>query len=149
MSTVTEDADNVVTIVDIEPVICDLKSTVGIMSHLILSPLEVEKEEWHKVEDDLTALTDRIHEMWEKAYQQRNAECKALQEALAAAKAERGVPGSPEDVEAAKGLWSLMAASVRVVAERCAEAGHPVKLGPIAVPKPEPQPEPPPERLRW
>ncbi len=99
------------------------------------------------MEDELNAHAEHIDALWDQAWARDLAKDKAHAEALTAAKAEEA--GSREDLEAAEGLWSLMAGAVRVIVERCAETGRPVKLGPIKVPKLEPEPEPPAERLRW
>jgi hypothetical protein len=106
-------------VADIEPVVCDLKATVGILGHLITtnsSPNnEVDDDAWRKVESDLIRLAGRADELWHTVWQQRCDEQRAHEVALAAARAEKAAPGSPEDVKSAKSMWRM----VRVAMEQC------------------------------
>ena len=76
---------------DLEPVILDLRATVGIFGHLITanssSSNTVDDDAWRKVEDDLETLTKRIEELWRAAWDQRVAMENAHEAALAAAEA--------------------------------------------------------------
>ena len=120
MNTTTPPAvDRPWSIADIEPVVCDLKATVGILGHLITtnssSNNEVDDDAWRKVESDLISLADRADELWHTVWQHRCNEQRAHEVALAAARAEKAAPGSPQDVKSAKTMWRM----VRVAMEQC------------------------------
>lgn len=113
---------------EIEPVILELETTIGIFHHLIHSPSQVEENEWSKLEDDLTAAARRIKQLWLAAYKQRGAENRAHAAALAAAEAERAAPGSAKDREQVETLWRILGAAVTVAARQCSAAGFPPAL---------------------
>src|SRR3984885_15279329 len=113
-------------VADIEPVVCDLKATVGILGHLITtnsSPNnEVEDDAWRKVGSDLIRLAGRADELWHAVWQQRCDEHRAHEVALAsvrgglaAVRADKTARGCPEDVKSAKSMWRI----VRVAMEQC------------------------------
>lgn len=110
----------------LEPVIFDLRATVGIFGHLINSPSDVDKDEWGKVENDLLVLTRRIDELWRLAWDQHKAEKRAHEAALEAVRAEKAAPGSAEDREQVEALWVLLRSAVTVAAGQCHEAGFPL-----------------------
>jgi hypothetical protein len=87
----------------LEPVIFDLRATVGIFGHLINSPSDVDKDEWGKVENDLLVLTRRIGELWRQAWDQHRAETGAHEAALAALEAKKAAPGSPRRYQDRRG----------------------------------------------
>jgi hypothetical protein len=111
---------------DLEPVVHDLRATVGILHHLIHSPSQVEKDEWGKVAEDLLALTERLDAVWIKAWKQHLAERRAHEAALAALEAEKAAPGSAEERERVEALWALLRSAVTVAAGQCHEAGFPL-----------------------
>jgi hypothetical protein len=82
---------------DLEPEIVGLRATIGILGHLIQSPLQVEKSEWCKVEDELIDYAKRIEALWHQAWEQRKADKEEYEAELAAvrdeAKAQKASPG--------------------------------------------------------
>jgi hypothetical protein len=92
----------------LEPVIGDLRTSVGILGHLISSRTEVEENEWRRVESDLITLTTRVEELWDQAWDQRNAERQEHQAAIKALKADKEAPGSPADVRCAASMWRMI-----------------------------------------
>jgi putative hemolysin len=127
---------------DLEPLICDMRASVGILGHLITtnsSPNnEVNDDEWRKVETDLIDYAKRIETLWNAAYDQRNAEIIATEAehaaALAAVRAEKAAPGSAETISKANAMWTALRGIAAVTAEYCIEAGYPPRpLGAAAV----------------
>jgi hypothetical protein len=118
---------------DLEPLIYDLRASVGILGHLIgayNSPNnEVNDDEWRKVETDLIDHAKRIEKLWNAAYDQRNAEIAAAEAehaaALAALRAEKAAPGSAETISKANAMWTALRGIAAVTAEYCIEAGYP------------------------
>jgi hypothetical protein len=107
----------------LEPVILDLQTTIAIFGHLIESPREIDKNAWHKIEDDLSAAAGQIRELWQSAFEQRIREDHAHREALESVRAEKAAPGSAEDEKRVAALWELLAAAAAVAMRQCAEAG--------------------------
>jgi hypothetical protein len=110
----------------LEPAIFDLRASVGILGHLITARDEVQIDEWQKCEGDLITAMMRIHDLWGQVWDQRIAEKRAHEEALAALEAKKAAPGSPEDIRTAEVTWTLLRAAAEVAANRCEEAGHPL-----------------------
>jgi len=107
---------------DIEAVLAELRGTIGLMSHLTESPLEVSEGSWAVVRDKLLDLHTELHEMWQRGWDERCAEREAHKLALEKAEARKAAPGSPVDREAADALWGLLGAwatmTTRQIAER-------------------------------
>lgn len=114
---------------DLEPVVSDLRSTVGILGHLITANSscdnEVDDNAWRKVESDLLRLTDRVEKLWQAAWDQHVATAAehkaALEDAVATANA-KAAPGSPADIESAATMWRLLRVIANAAIERCDEA---------------------------
>jgi hypothetical protein len=107
---------------DLEPVVHDLRSTVGILGHLITANSsvtnEVDDNAWRKVESDLISLAERFDQLWQTVWDQRVATAAEHEAALAAAMAE-AAPGSPADIKQAEALWSMLRAVMKVAGEEC------------------------------
>jgi hypothetical protein len=82
----------------LEPVIFDLRASIGILGHLITARDEVQIDEWQKCEGDLITAMMRIHDLWGQVWDQRIAEKRAHEEALAALEAKKAAPGSPQKI---------------------------------------------------
>jgi hypothetical protein len=110
----------------LEPAILDLRTALNILGHLIDAHTDVDQNTWQSVEDDLNDATGVIQQLWQKAWEQRIAEDRAHEAALAAAKAERAAPGSEKDRKQVESLWKLLRSAASVAADECADAGHPL-----------------------
>ena len=116
---------------EMETEIGDLRASIEIFGLLISAShdSEVSAEAWHKLKTDLAIRGDRIEELWNLAWDQRNAEIAALkaehEAALTAVRAEKAAPGSVETVKKAEVLWNLLRRMVEITAEDCTEAGYP------------------------
>jgi len=106
---------------DVEPVLLNLKAEIAILGHLINAPDDVEPETWARLEDALLASHAALKERWHGAWRFHLAERNAAVEELKAAKAERGPPGSVDDIKNADAVWGLLYAAATVTLERCAE----------------------------
>jgi hypothetical protein len=120
-------------LIKIEPVILDLESTIGIMTHVASGEVEiVSQEEWLKLANDLHKGVAEIKELWKSVWDEAKAEKVAHKAALAAARAEKAAPGSKEEAERAEALWTLLRSLVGVASEQCTNAGYPPR--PTAAP---------------
>jgi hypothetical protein len=139
-----------------ESELVDLKATIGVLEHLITANSSlgnaVSDDVWRKVEADLEAHAGKIGALCDAALSHEREEEARHEREIEALKAEKGAPGSEEDLEEVDNLWKLLAGVAAVVAKRCAEHGYtaPPSLrlaeAPAAEPEPEPLSEPP---LRW
>lgn len=116
---------------EMETEIGDLRASIEIFGLLICAShdSEVSAEAWHKLENDLAIRGDRIEELWNLAWDQRNAEIAALktehEAALAMVRAEKAAPGSVETVMEAQLMWGMLRQMVEIASQSCAEAGYP------------------------
>jgi hypothetical protein len=107
---------------DLEPVLGELRATIGILGHMIDSPNKVEIEKWKSIEGRLLDAHNELDALWACAWAQSMAERKAHEEALALAKARTAAPGSPADLAQADSIWSILRSTVKVAAQACEEA---------------------------
>jgi hypothetical protein len=116
---------------ELETEIGGMRASIEIFAHLISASHDsvVSAEAWHKLQTDLALRGERIEELWNLAWDRRNAEIKALktehEASLAAVRAEKAAPGSVETVKNAEAMWSLLWSFTQVATDRCAEAGYP------------------------
>jgi hypothetical protein len=112
----TENETNDWPLGELEPLIHDLRASVGILGHLITTNSapdnEVDDDQWRKVETDLIDYAKQIEKLWNAAWDQRNAETIASKAehaaALAAVRAEKGAPGSAEMMGKAHSMWTAL-----------------------------------------
>jgi hypothetical protein len=107
------------TIAALEPVLGDLKATVGILGHMFNEHQSVGLEEWHRIEGELIRLTDGLREIWQQAWDHAKAERVTLADALAAEKARNAAPGSPGDIEHAFSCWRLLRSAAEIALQEC------------------------------
>jgi hypothetical protein len=98
---------------ELEPVLMDLRGTIGLLRHMDSSANVVAPQELAQISDRLFHLHDKLERLWHAAWDQWSATATLHAEALAAAQAETAAPGSVEDIKAAKAAWRF----VRVVME--------------------------------
>lgn len=111
---------------DLEPVLGDLKATVGILGHMFNEHQSVELSEWHRIEDELLRLTKRADEIWQQAWDHNTAgevaheaTLAAVKSELTAEKARHSVPGSAADIEHAQFCWRMVRGAAEIALREC------------------------------
>jgi hypothetical protein len=113
-------------LMDIEPVVLDLESTIRIMTHLAAGDVEtVSQDDWYKLANDLRRGVREITRLWTAALEEQKAKAEEHKAALAAVKAEKEAPGSKADLERADALWIMLRSLVGYAREQCTRAGYP------------------------
>jgi hypothetical protein len=149
MSSTTEQSDW--PLGDLEPEIVGLRAAIGILGHLIQSPLQVERSEWCRVEDELIDHGKRIEALWKQAWERRKEEDHEHEAEIAALKAELAAADEPlsgarlERLEAMKGMLRGMAK----VINRTLDGESASILKGLIEGAAEREPEPPAEPMRW
>jgi hypothetical protein len=94
-----------------------LDGAIGVAHHLAARGDEVTvgDDEWQVVLEAAQKASDATAKSWDRARLEEGARAIADEEALAAEKAKRGAPGSPEDREHADALWRLLRSAATVV----------------------------------
>jgi hypothetical protein len=121
-------------LLDLGDLVADMDGTVRILMHLADSRdvQSISANEWGRLGRDLHDGLCKIKELAAADVEERRAWEEAHKAALAAARAEKAVPGSKEDIERANALWTLLRSLVGVASEQCTNAGYPPR--PTAAP---------------
>lgn len=107
------------TIAALQPVLGDLKATVGILGHMFNEHQSVDLTEWHRIEDELIRLTDGLREIWQQAWEHAKAERATLADALAAEKVRNAAPGSVADLDHARFCWRMLRGAAEIALQEC------------------------------
>lgn len=112
-------------IVDIEPMLADLRGALGIMGHLIHSPSQVDPSEWTVILDKADQCIDRLDAFWHRAWDQHHDAQEAHRGEMETLAAKKAAPGSPDDLKAADALRRLLLGAAQVVIEQCEQLQRP------------------------
>jgi hypothetical protein len=139
---------------DLEPEIVGLRAAIGILGHLIQSPVHVERSEWCRVEDELIDHGKRIEALWQQAWDQMKATDEKHRTEIAALKAEvedADEPLSGARLERLESLQGMLRGMANVIVNTLDGKSVSILKGLIeGMAEREPEPEPPPaERMRW
>jgi hypothetical protein len=106
-----------------------LTTAASLLGHLSVSELEVEGYEIEAVQTIVERAHHDIERRWRLAHEQQQAELEARAAVLVAhaaelkaAKAERGAPGSVDDIKKAEASWWLLRRAAETVLEFCQKA---------------------------
>ena len=117
-------------LIKIEPIILNLESTVGIMTHLVDGEVEsVHPDEWNNLLNDMRRGCSRSSALGHRmgGAEGRGGEARGHADR---SRAEKAAPGSKEDVKRADALWRLLSSLVGVAGEQCSVAGYPPRPPP-------------------
>ena len=126
------EADHAWTLSDVESLLIDLQTEIGILGHIGNSSDEIEGDQVILIKSGLLDLHASLREIWESAWNRSCAESQEAREALEAAKAEQAAPGSRADLKHAESCWNLLHAAGTVVLDECSKRLAPVAESPDA-----------------
>jgi hypothetical protein len=108
---------------EIEDDIRSIQAAARLLGHLTASRMEIKHEELEAIRGMIENYIDDIECRWKEALDQELATRKAHEEALAAARAEKAAPGSPEDVQYVRALRAMLRSAATIALAECNKGG--------------------------
>lgn len=109
-------------LLDIETALLEMRGLIATLGYIINKAEEPADAALHVVQTGLQRIHADLTAQWQRVWRETYAERVAYAEALEAANARKAAPGSPADLEHARGLWALLRSAAKVAADACDKA---------------------------